>query len=73
MLNELSLDWTAYTTMKEGTRRIIAETLSEMSRPLSFLFYTRKPIAEIYPQYCQDDSAVNIDIENTSETKNSVE
>ena len=73
MLNDLSIDWTAYTTMKEGTRRIIAETLSEISRPFSVLFYTRKPIAEIYPQYCQADSAVNTELTAPTETKDATD
>ena len=66
MLNEFSRDWSAYTSMKEYPRKIIAETLSEMSRPYgSFLHYVRKQINTVYPEYC----STNV----TEDTNNTVE
>lgn len=65
ILNEYSSDWTAYTSMKEYSRKIIAETLSEMSRSYgSFLHYVGKQINTVYPNYCLLDDTDNSDNED---------
>ncbi len=62
MINELSLDWTAYTSMKENSRKIIAETLFEIARPYGgFLHYVREQISVVYPQYCLTSNTDEID------------
>ena len=62
MINELSLDWAAYKSMKETQRKIIADTLFDMERQFGgILHYVKKPINTVYPQYCSPDGTEKID------------
>ena len=70
MMYELARDWSDYISMKEYPRKIIAETLSEMSRPYGgFLHYVRKQLHEVYPQCFASDSTDELDNRNERATE----
>lgn len=58
MLNEFALLWSAFVSMSNKNREIIADTLADIARPL-FLRYVRRPFSKDYPQNCESDDRPN--------------
>lgn len=69
IIDNISLDWSAFVSMGDTNRKIIADTLAEISRPI-FIRHARKSFTEDFPEYSETESNMKISSSMVSNDNN---